>query len=110
MIDSILCHNNGLSGIYRILIALAGKVRDTRSTIVTVDKIILRCKLDGFARLNGIDTQSQSVKILHFVRRIVDSDILVVIVHLVQVLHPPLLNITIPIMPDIEHLLDNQVV
>ena len=105
MVDGILCDDDGLARFDRVVVALAREVRDTRSPIVAIDEIVFWCELNGFAWVDSIDTQGQSIKVFHLIRRIEDGNILVVIVHLVHILHSPSTYITIPIVAYIEHFL-----
>ena len=110
VVDGILCDDDRFMRLHGILRAVSGEKRNSTHTVISIDKVIFRSKLNDSSWVNCICTKCQPVEILNLVRGIINLDILVVVIHLRLIAHAPSSHVTHPIMACIEDFFDEKMI
>ena len=93
-----------------VLRAVSGEIRNSTHTVISIDKVVFRSKLNDSSGINGICTKCQPVEILCLVGGIINLDVLVIVIHIRTIGKAPFSQITHPIMACVEDFLDEKMI
>ena len=110
VVDGILCDDDRLMRWHGVLRAVSGEIRNSTHTVISIDKVVFRSKLNDSSGINGICTKCQPVEILCLVGGVINLYVLVVVIHFRPIGKAPFSQITHPIMACVEDFLDEKMV
>ena len=110
MVCGVFRHDYRLFGLYGQVVSTAREVRDGIHAVVSVYEIVFRGEGDYLRGVDGMGAKGHVVKVLHLVCGVIYLDVLVVVVVVVDALESPFAHVAHPIVPNVEHLLDDKVV
>ena len=110
VVDGVLGDHDLLLGLDGMILARAGEAHHAPDAVVLVDEVVLGGELQARRGVDGIGAEGQPVEVLDLVGGVVDDDVLIVVVHLLGREVAVLLGVALPVVPDVEDLLDDEVV